>query len=166
LSELRRICLLGFGEVGQVLAADLPRRAAGTSSPGTRCSRTPSSGPSRAAATGLARASVGAPSSVAAADLVVSAVTAAQCVAAAADAAPALTHGRRLSRPQLGLAVHANGAAARIENAGGRYVEAAVMSPIGPKRIASPMLLGVRTSRRCCRACARWASVARRRSHR
>ena len=29
-----------------------------------------------------------------------------------------------------------------IESAGGRYVEAAVMTPIAPKRIASPMLLG------------------------
>ncbi|HMA49645.1 MAG TPA: DUF1932 domain-containing protein, partial [Magnetospirillaceae bacterium] len=29
-----------------------------------------------------------------------------------------------------------------VNGAGGRYVEAAVMAPIGPKRIATPMLLG------------------------
>ena len=33
-------------------------------------------------------------------------------------------------------------AAAIIDRAGGRYVEAAIMSPIAPKRIASPMLFG------------------------
>src|SRR5690606_32162275 len=32
--------------------------------------------------------------------------------------------------------------AAVVEEAGGRYVEAAVMAPIGPKGIASPILLG------------------------
>ena len=142
MSELRRICLLGFGEVGQVLAADLQAQGAEDIVAWDPLFRTPSSAPSRGAASGLARASVGAPSAVAAADLVVSAVTAAQCVAAAADAAPALTPGAiyldlNSVSPSTRMA-----AAARIENAGGRYVEAAVMSPIGPKRIASPMLLG------------------------
>jgi 3-hydroxyisobutyrate dehydrogenase-like beta-hydroxyacid dehydrogenase len=33
-------------------------------------------------------------------------------------------------------------AARIVETAGGRYVEAAIMSPISPRRIASPMLLG------------------------
>ena len=93
MSELRRICLLGFGEVGQVLAADLRARGAADVVAWDPLVSTPSSSPSRAAAAGLARAARDATEGVTGADLVVSAVTAAQCVAAAADAAPALATG-------------------------------------------------------------------------
>ena len=140
MSDLRRICLLGFGEVGQVLAADL--RARGEVVAWDPLFSTPSSSPSRAAAAGLARAARGATEAVTGADLVVSAVTAAQCVAAAADAAPALATGTvYLDLNSVSPATRAR-AASIIEGGGGRYVEAAVMSPIGPKRIGSPMLLG------------------------
>ena len=140
MSDLRRICLLGFGEVGQVLAADL--RARGEVVAWDPLFSTPSSSPSRAAAAGLARAARGATEAVTGADLVVSAVTAAQCVAAAADAAPALATGTvYLDLNSVSPATRAR-AASTIEGGGGRYVEAAVMSPIGPKRIGSPMLLG------------------------
>jgi len=142
LSELRRLCLLGFGEVGQVLAADLRAQGAEDIVAWDPLFRAPSSGPRRAAATGLARASVSAGEAVAGADLVVSAVTAAQCVAAAGDAAAALAPGAVYLDLNSVSPSTRTAASARIEDVGGRYIEAAVMSPIGPRRIASPMLLG------------------------
>ena len=45
-------------------------------------------------------------------------------------------------------------AAEAIEARGGRYVEAAVMAPISPKRIASPMLLGGPHAAHSCRLAA------------
>ena len=76
-------------------------------------------------------------------DLVISAVTAAQDVDAA----------RSVSRPHLqrgAFFLDLNSVSPGVKReraqhrraAGGRYVEAAIMSPIAPKRIASPMLLG------------------------
>lgn len=142
MSELRRVCLLGFGEVGQVLAADLRARGAEDIVAWDPLFLTPSSTPARAAATGLARASASATGALPGAELVVSAVTAAQCVAAAANAAAALTPGAIYLDLNSVAPATRTAASARIEDVGGRYIEAAVMSPIGPKRIASPMLLG------------------------
>ncbi|MGH8176207.1 MAG: DUF1932 domain-containing protein, partial [Steroidobacter sp.] len=76
------------------------------------------------------------------ADVVLSAVTAAQGVEAAKSMAS------HLQRDAFFLDLNSvspgakQQAAALIEAAGGRYVEAAIMSPIGPRRIASPILFG------------------------
>jgi 3-hydroxyisobutyrate dehydrogenase-like beta-hydroxyacid dehydrogenase len=76
------------------------------------------------------------------ADLVISAVTAAQTLAAAKAAAPGLA-GKAifldLNSASPGVKREAAGV---IDAVGGRYIEAAVMSPIGPKRIATSMLFG------------------------
>jgi 3-hydroxyisobutyrate dehydrogenase-like beta-hydroxyacid dehydrogenase len=144
----RRIALLGFGEVGQRLAADL--NVAGrdpADGPSLvawdRLFPDGSSGPSRRivlqrtaqAATGLAAALEGA-------TLVISAVTAGECLAVAREAAACIGRGA-IYFDLNSVAPSTKAEAARaIEAAGGRYVEAAVMSPIGPKGIASPMLLG------------------------
>jgi 3-hydroxyisobutyrate dehydrogenase-like beta-hydroxyacid dehydrogenase len=74
--------------------------------------------------------------------VIICAVTAAECVAAAIEAAESLTPGTfylDLNSVSPGTKARAAGA---VEGAGGYYVEAAVMSPIGPKRSASPMWLG------------------------
>jgi len=74
--------------------------------------------------------------------MVICAVTAGECRAAAGEAAPALTRGA-LYLDLNSVSPRTKTEAARaIEAAGGCYVEAAVMSPIAPKRIASPMWLG------------------------
>ena len=81
-----------------------------------------------------------APDAVAGAELVISAVTADQDLVAAKSVgalAGAVFLDLNSCSPGQKMA-----AAEAVEAAGGRYVEAAVMSPIGPKRIASPMLLG------------------------
>lgn len=74
--------------------------------------------------------------------LVISAVTAANCVPAAREAAASLPPGAYFLDLNSVAPATKRAAAAAIEAAGGRYLEAAVMSPIGPKRIASPILIG------------------------
>ena len=150
MSAVRVIALIGFGEVGQVLCDDLLAQGGVRVRAWDTAFADPASGPSAAA---RARA-VGAegpagvlatPSSAAAvagADLVISAVTADQTLLAAETAAAAIgpqAFFLDLNSSSPGRKIDA---AAAIDAAGGRYVEAAVMSPIGPKRIASPMLLG------------------------
>jgi 3-hydroxyisobutyrate dehydrogenase-like beta-hydroxyacid dehydrogenase len=84
-----RICLLGFGEVGQTLVADLRAAGAAITAYDVLFSD-PGSAPSRAAVAADVRVTKGAKQAVADADLVVCAVTAAQDVAAAQSVAGAL----------------------------------------------------------------------------
>jgi 3-hydroxyisobutyrate dehydrogenase-like beta-hydroxyacid dehydrogenase len=136
-----RIALIGFGEVGQTLGADLI--AAG-------CQVTaydplfadPDSKPS----SGLGSISIGPANkpatAVSNAQLVISAVTAASDLDAARAVGPHLRPGTfylDVNSVSPGTKVSC---AEVIGDAGGRYVEAAIMTPIAPKRIASPMLLG------------------------
>ena len=135
----RRIALIGLGEVGQVLANDL-HDAAGVELcawdrlfpvTGSEPQHAVAARPFLAAASDLAEAVHGRP-------LIICAITAGECRAAAAAAAGALTPGAfyldlNSVSPRTRLE-----AARAIESVGGRYVEAAGMSPIAPKRIASP----------------------------
>ena len=79
---MTRIALIGFGEVGRILAEDLSASAAGLSVFDLKFSD-PKSGPSTAAqATGI-WAAPSAREAVAGCDIIISAVTAAQTLAAA-----------------------------------------------------------------------------------
>ena len=134
------ICLLGFGEVGQTLVTDLRAKAAlkawdlkFTDS---------SSAPSLAAKRLDVSAARDARSAVADVDLVVSAVTAAQTGEAARVVAPLLKRGAWYFDLNSTSPAAKRAAAAMVDSAGGRFVEAAIMSPIAPRRVASPMLLG------------------------
>lgn len=134
------VCLLGFGEVGQALRHDLHARVGWLTVWDLKFSDK-ASAPSRAAAPyDLAAPDV--KTAVAGADLVISAVTAAQIGEAAASVAP------HLKREAYFFDLNSTSPAAKseaaniIESAGGRFVEAAIMSPISPRRAASPMLLG------------------------
>lgn len=142
MSAIRRICLLGFGEVGQTLAADF--RAAGVTQliafdllfkdSGSACSQ--------AAKAADVRIAASAAEAAADADLIISAVTAAQDLAAARAVAGAIKPGGYfLDVNSVSPGVKAQ-AAALIDGGGACYVEAAIMSPISPKRIGSPMLFG------------------------
>ncbi len=122
---IEQVALIGFGEVGRVVSADLKVRVHAfdlNSAKGADCAT-------------IVEA-------VRDADLVISAVTAAETVAAARAAAPHLKAGAwfmdlNSSSPEAKIE-----AAGVIDGAGGRYVEVAVMSPIEPRRLSSPMLLG------------------------
>lgn len=136
------ICLIGFGEVGQALGADLRARGAGALSAWDLLFADSASAPSRALANSGVRAGASAADALAGAAVVVSAVTAVECVAAARTAAGGLAPGAffldlNSVSPKTKVA-----ASQAIAGVGGRYVEAAVMAPIGPKRCGSPILLG------------------------
>lgn len=137
-----RVCLLGFGEVGQALAVDLGARGVSDLMAWDILFPVADSAPSRAITGKSLRAGANVADAVASADLVISAVTAAQDVVAARSVAP------HLQRKAYFLDVNSVSPAVKVEasqiveTAGGRYVEAAIMSPINPQRAASPMLFG------------------------
>ncbi len=143
MSQVTRVCLLGFGEVGQTLAADL-------ASAGDLALRAydikfsdPDSVPSRALRTHpLVKACDSAEAVASGCELVISAVTAAQDLSATQSVAPGLGRGCVYLDLNSVSPATTNAAAAVVENAGGRYVEAAIMSPIAPRRIESSILLG------------------------
>jgi 3-hydroxyisobutyrate dehydrogenase-like beta-hydroxyacid dehydrogenase len=144
----RRIALIGLGEVGQVLANDLHRAEGVELCAWDRLFPVVGSEPQQAAAarTFLAAASELA-EAVRGSSLIICAVTAGECRTAAEEAAGALIPGT-LYLDLNSVSPRTRTEAARaIESAGGRYVEAAVMSPIAPQRIASPIWLGGRHAR-------------------
>lgn len=138
-----RVALIGLGEVGQILAADLGGLSFSDVRAWDRLFPVAGSGPNRALselrhvrkARCLAEA-------VGGCSVVISAVTAGQCRAVSREAASALAPGAFYFDLNSVSPATRIEAARRIEAAGGRYVEAAVMSSIGPKRSASPMWLG------------------------
>nr|UXE44130.1 hypothetical protein Hi04_10k_c1122_00012 [uncultured bacterium] len=135
--------LIGLGEVGQVLASDLHLEQDVKLCAWDRLFPLEKSEPRRAAAALPFLATAGSMAqAVRDRALVISAVTAGECRAAALEAAQALTPGTYyldLNSVSPGTRMEA---ARTIEAAGGRYIEAAVMSPIAPQRIASPVWLG------------------------
>jgi 3-hydroxyisobutyrate dehydrogenase-like beta-hydroxyacid dehydrogenase len=139
---MTRVALIGLGEVGRVFVEDL--RKAGLrdlSAWDTAFDDAGSQASANLAELGLARPR-SARAAVAGADLVVSAVTAAQCVTAADSVVGDLAQGAWFFDLNSSSPGHKQAAAATVAAAGGRYVEAALMSPIGSRRLASPFLIG------------------------
>lgn len=137
-----RIALIGFGEVGQILAEDLTAAGVTDISVYDIQFDNPDSIPSRALTTHRVRAAANALDAVREAELILCAVTAASDLDAAKSVIPRLKPGAFYVDFNSASPGMKQKAAAIIDGAGGRYVEAAVMTPIGPKRIASRMLLG------------------------
>ena len=142
MSTPTRVCLIGFGEVGQTLARDLI--ACGVRDVATWDVQFayPHSAPSLAVAGLDVRRATGLAEAIRGAEVVVCAVTAANCMAVAQSvAAIGLAGGYFLDLNSVAPDTKC-GASQLIEQGGGRYVEAAVMSPIAPRGIGSPILLG------------------------
>jgi 3-hydroxyisobutyrate dehydrogenase-like beta-hydroxyacid dehydrogenase len=140
-SVAARIGLIGLGEVGSILADDLRDSGSALSAWDLKFDDAESP-PSRAAAARSLRLGRDAADAVGGCELVISAVTAAQTVAAARAAAPAMGPGAfylDLNSASPGAKIEAAGL---IGERGARYVEAAVMAPVAPRRIAAPILLG------------------------
>lgn len=138
----RRIALLGFGEVGSIFATDLAARGHDDITvydPELASAHSKQS----AAAAGLAVKRCGSAADAAdGAYLVISAVTASSAVTAAEQAAAGVGPGAyyfdiNSCSPDAKISC-----AEAIERSGGRFVEAVVMTPIAPRRMQSPMLLG------------------------
>lgn len=142
MSEPPRICLIGFGEVGQTLAADLRDRDCGDISAWDVLFPDAQSKPGRAATRTIVRVGRDAQDALTDANVVICAVTAAQCVDAARSASASLKPGTYFMDLNSVAPNTKTQAANHVAAAGGRYVEAAVMAPIGPRRIATSMLLG------------------------
>jgi 3-hydroxyisobutyrate dehydrogenase-like beta-hydroxyacid dehydrogenase len=142
--EPAAVALIGFGEVGQILATDLAAAGVGGIAVYDLQFSDPSSPPRRAAESSAVMCCSTAAEAVADAHLILCAVTAACDL----DAAKAVASGVKSDALYVDLnsasPVMKRAAAEIIEGAGARYVEAAVMTPFPPKRIASPMLLGGR----------------------
>ncbi|MCK9381405.1 MAG: DUF1932 domain-containing protein [Sulfuritalea sp.] len=139
------IALVGYGEVGRILAEDLRMYIKTV----TACDLKVGAGDTAAAAAmqdhasklGVALSATH-PGTVAGADLVICAVTASQTVAAAEACAPGLKPGAFFLDLNSASPAAKIRAAGIIEKAGGRYVEAAVMTSVPPYRIRVPLLLG------------------------
>jgi len=137
-----QVALIGYGEVGKILAEDLRAQGIAISAYDLKLDSEHGQ-PLRehAAAHDVVLAASHA-IAVHGVDLVVSAVTASQTLAAAQSVAPGLTRGAfflDLNSASPGAKVRA---AALVDAAGGRYVEGAVMTSVPPYRIKVPLLLG------------------------
>ena len=137
------IGLVGYGEVGRILAEDLRARGVADILAYDIKLGTAQDAPLRAHAAQYGVRLMADHAALArAAELVISAVTADQTLAVAVSSAPTLKPGTwfldfNSTSPKAKIE-----AAAIIDAAGGRYVEGAVMTSIPPHRIRVPLLLG------------------------
>jgi 3-hydroxyisobutyrate dehydrogenase len=142
MSNFRRIGILGFGEVGQIFARDLRKAGVADIKVFDIAFGRPDSAPSLALKGSAVHACKTAAELAQNSDLVISAVTAASTLAAAESLVRGI--GKESYVLDLNSASPSvkRAAAAAIDGAGGRYVEAAVMTSVPPHGIRSPMLLG------------------------
>jgi 3-hydroxyisobutyrate dehydrogenase-like beta-hydroxyacid dehydrogenase len=136
-----RIALIGYGEVGRILAEDLAARASLAAFDLKLGSGAGVAMHQHAQQHGVALADSHA-GAVRDAELVISAVTASQAVAVARASASGLARGAfflDFNSASPGAKIEA---AAVVNAAGGRYVEGAVMTSVPPYRIKVPLLLG------------------------
>jgi len=138
-----KIALIGYGEVGRILAEDLRVQGLEVTAFDLKLQREATATPLRehAAVHGVRLADGPAPA-VAGAELVISAVTASQTVAVAQAAAPGLASGAFFLDVNSASPGAKAQAAQMVNAAGGRYVEGAVMTSVPPYRIRVPLLLG------------------------
>jgi 3-hydroxyisobutyrate dehydrogenase-like beta-hydroxyacid dehydrogenase len=137
-----KFALVGYGEVGQILAEDLRRIGLAVAACDLKAGGSDGEAMRRHAADNGVSLTVSHAEAVAGADLVISAVTASQTVAAAAACSPALKAGAFFLDFNSASPAAKVEAAGLVDAAGGRYVEGAVMTSIPPYRIRVPLLLG------------------------
>jgi 3-hydroxyisobutyrate dehydrogenase len=137
------IAIIGFGEVGRILAQDLKQAGVPTIAVYDTAFADPASGAAQAADLAPVVKCTSATEAVAGADLVISAVTAGSAIAAARSVIPAIGNAYFMDVNSISPSAKRQ-AGEEIDAAGGRYVEAAVMASVPPKRIRTPMLFGGR----------------------
>ncbi len=137
-----RIAFIGYGEVGSIFARDL--RAAGVTDIATFdvAFADPDSKASRNAAQMSVKVAATAAEAASGAELVFCCVTAGSALAAARAAAGGVGHGPFFVDVNSVSPRTKQEACDAVTAAGGRYVEAAVMTSVPPHGIRSPMLLG------------------------
>lgn len=138
-----RIGLVGYGEVGRILAEDLRAQGVPVSAYDLKLERPDSAEPLRTHALAHGVQLAGSHAELAAgAHLVISAVTASQAVPVARACAPGCAGGTWFLDFNSASPGAKAEAARLVEAAGGCYVEGAVMTSVPPYRIKVPLLLG------------------------
>jgi 3-hydroxyisobutyrate dehydrogenase-like beta-hydroxyacid dehydrogenase len=141
-SKRWQIGLVGYGEVGRILAEDLRKEDIKVSAYDIKLGGSQET-PLRAHAEKFGVALEASHAELAReADFIVSAVTASQAVPVAQACAPAIRKGCWFLDFNSASPGAKRRAAALIDGAGGRYVEGAVMTSVPPYRIKVPLLLG------------------------
>jgi 3-hydroxyisobutyrate dehydrogenase-like beta-hydroxyacid dehydrogenase len=136
------IGLVGYGEVGRILAEDLRQQQVKVSAYDIKLGGNQAGALREHAGThGVALVTSHA-ELAARADFIVSAVTASQAVAVAKSCAPAMKKDAFFLDFNSASPSAKQRAAVVIDAAGGRYVEGAVMTSVPPYRIKVPLLLG------------------------
>ena len=134
--------LVGYGEVGRILAEDLRKDGVRVSAYDIKLDGALAK-PLQDHAAGIGVTLAASHADLAAqADFIVSAVTASQAVAVARACADTLRQGVWFLDFNSASPGAKQRAAAVIDGAGGRYVEGAVMTSVPPYRIKVPLLLG------------------------
>jgi 3-hydroxyisobutyrate dehydrogenase-like beta-hydroxyacid dehydrogenase len=135
--------LVGYGEVGRILAEDLRKQDLKVTAYDIKLRSDQAGGALRDHASVHGVALTASHADLAAqADFVISAVTASQAVPVAQACAPAVKPGAWFVDFNSASPGAKQRAAALIDGGGGRYVEGAVMTSIPPKRSKVPLLLG------------------------
>jgi 3-hydroxyisobutyrate dehydrogenase-like beta-hydroxyacid dehydrogenase len=135
--------LVGYGEVGRILAEDLRKQDVKVAAYDIKLRSDQAGGALRDHASVHGVALTASHLDLAAqADFIISAVTASQAVPVAQACGPAVKPGAWFLDFNSASPGAKQRAAALIDGGGGRYVEGAVMTSIPPKRIKVPLLLG------------------------
>jgi 3-hydroxyisobutyrate dehydrogenase-like beta-hydroxyacid dehydrogenase len=138
-----QVGLVGYGEVGRILAEDLRAQGVSVSAYDLKLDHADSAAPLRAHAQAHGVSLCDSHVDLAAhTDLIISAVTASQAVPVAQACIAPLKPGAFFLDMNSASPLAKQRAAALIDAAGGRYVEGAVMTSIPPCRIKVPLLLG------------------------
>jgi 3-hydroxyisobutyrate dehydrogenase-like beta-hydroxyacid dehydrogenase len=141
-SPLKRLALIGYGEVGKILAEDLRSQGADVRAYDLKLHGAEGDVlRAHAQYTGVVLVD-SLEQAVAGAALVISAVTASQAVPVAKACAPGLQAGSFFLDLNSASPGAKQQAAQYVHHAGGRYVEGAVMTSLPPYRIRVPLLLG------------------------
>lgn len=136
-----KVALIGYGEVGRILAEDLSAAGHAVSAYDTKLAGPAQAMREHAQTHGVVLAASHA-AAVAGGELAICAVTARHTVAAAQACARALAAGAFFLDLNSASPGAKRAAAAHIGEGRGRYVEAAVMTAVPPYRLAVPLLLG------------------------
>jgi hypothetical protein len=134
--------LVGYGEVGRILAEDLRQQHVTVTAYDIKLGGNKAGALREHAVLHDVELTASHAELAASADLIISAVTASQAVPVAQACAPAIRRGAFFLDFNSASPGAKQRAAKLIDGAGGRYVEGAVMTSIPPYRIKVPLLLG------------------------
>jgi 3-hydroxyisobutyrate dehydrogenase-like beta-hydroxyacid dehydrogenase len=143
--KVKRIGIVGFGEAGSILGEDLAKAGSEVSTYDILLDQASTRARMEAKAGEVGVRTVNSLSEViAGSDLIISAVTASSAAEVAAGAASSLQRGQVFLDINSVSPATKRANAQAVEASGADYVEAAVMAPVPPQRLAVPMLLGGR----------------------